>query len=92
VKVRLWGTRGSSLSRDLTLKRGVHTLAWRPPGRGRYKLRIEAQGPSGPLGVENRTIRVTLPKPKPKKKKKQEPPSRKRERDGGSDAAPRRTP
>ena len=27
-------------------------VAWRPPGRGRYRLRIEARGPSGPPGVE----------------------------------------
>jgi hypothetical protein len=91
VKVRVWGTRGLSLSRDLKVSRGVQTLAWRPPGRGRYTLRIEAQGPSGPLGVEQRTIRVTLPKPKPKKKKG-EPRSRKREHDRGWDAASRRKP
>jgi hypothetical protein len=69
VKVRVWGKRGMSLSRDLRLTRGTHTLAWRPPGRGHFKLRIEAQGPSGPTGVESRNIRITLPKPKPKKKK-----------------------
>ena len=57
VKVRLWGTRGMSLSRDLRSPRGRHALAWRPPGRGRYRLRIEAQGPSGPAGVETRSIR-----------------------------------
>jgi len=84
VKVRIWGTRGLSLTRDLKVSRGVQTLSWRPPGRGRFKLRIEAQGPSGPLGVEQRTIRVTLPKPKPKKKKKKEPPPRNREHGGDS--------
>jgi hypothetical protein len=68
VKVRLSGKRGMSLSRDLQLTRGSHTLTWRPPGRGRYTLRIEAQGPSGPKGVTTRHIRITLPKPKPKKK------------------------
>ena len=68
VKVRLWGTRGMSLSRDLRLARGRHTLTWHPPGRGRYRLRIEAQGPSGPAGVETRSIRITLPKPAKKKK------------------------
>jgi hypothetical protein len=68
VKVRVWGTRGMSLSRDLTLPRGSHTLAWHPPGRGRFRLRIEAKGPSGPAGVEQRTMKVKLPKPKPKKK------------------------
>ena len=69
VKVRVWGTRGMSLSRDLRLPRGSHTVTWRPPGRGRYRLRIEARGPSGPAGVELRTVKVKLPKPKPKKKK-----------------------
>ena len=63
-------------------------VAWRPPGRGRYRLRIEAQGPSGPLGVETRSIRVTTPKPKPKpKKKKPAPRSRRGDRDRGADDA-----
>jgi hypothetical protein len=70
VKVRISGTRGLSLSRDIHMARGARSLSWRPPGRGHYTLRITAQGPSGPLGVETRTIRVTLPKPKPKHKKK----------------------
>jgi hypothetical protein len=70
VKVRVWGKRGMSLSRDLRLTRGTHTLAWRPPGRGHYTLRIEAQGPSGPTGVDTSRIRIALPKPKPKKKAK----------------------
>jgi hypothetical protein len=68
VKVRLWGKRGLSLSRDLQLPRGPHALTWHPPGRGRYRLRIEARGPSGPAGVAQRAIRITLPKPPPKKK------------------------
>ena len=63
------------------LTRGSHSFAWRPPGRGRYRVRIEAQGPSGPVGVEERTVRVTTPaKPKKKPKKKaaprREPPSK----------------
>jgi hypothetical protein len=73
VKVRIWGTRGLSLSSDVRMSRGSRSLSWRPPGRGRYKLQITAQGPSGPLGVERRTIRVTLPKPKPKHKHKHKP-------------------
>jgi hypothetical protein len=68
VQVRISGTRGLSLSRDLRMARGVRSLSWRPPGRGHYTLRITAQGPSGPLGAESRAIRVTLPKPKPKTK------------------------
>jgi hypothetical protein len=91
VKVRLWGKRGMSLSRDLKLTRGRHSVAWKPPGRGRYRLRIEAQGPSGPLGVETRSIRVTTPKPKPKRKKEPAPRSRRGDRDRGADAASRRT-
>ena len=76
-----------SLSRDLRLARGSHSVAWKPPGRGRYRLRIEAQGPSGPLGVETRSIRVTTPpKPKPKKKKPA-PRSRRGDRDRGADDA-----
>jgi D-glucuronyl C5-epimerase C-terminus len=70
VKVRVWGTRGLSLSDDLELPRGAHQLAWTPPARGRFRLRIEAQGPSGPLGVADRSIRIVLPKPKPKRCRK----------------------
>jgi hypothetical protein len=71
VKVRVWGTRGLSVSRDFAqLPRGTHSFAWRPPGRGRFRVRIEAKGPSGPVGVETRTVRITTPaKPKPKKRK-----------------------
>lgn len=86
VKVRLWGARGMSLSRDLELTRGTHTLRWRPPGRGRYRLKVTAQGPSGPLGTETRSIRVTHPKPKKPKKKKAAPRSRRGERERGAAA------
>jgi hypothetical protein len=72
VKVRLWGSKGLRLSRDLSLPYGEHALDWTPPTRGRYKLQIEAQGPSGPAGVRAQTFRVVLPKPKPKKKKPDE--------------------
>jgi hypothetical protein len=85
VKVRVWGTRGMSVSKDFArLPRGSHSFAWRPPGRGRYRVRIEAQGPSGPVGVEQRTVRVTTPaKPKKKPKKKAE----RRERTSGRERA-----
>jgi hypothetical protein len=63
VSVRLWGAHGVSLARDLTLPHGVHVLDWTPPARGRFRLRIAARGPSGPLGVARRTLRVLLPKP-----------------------------
>ena len=48
VKVRLWREKRLTLSRDLTLPHGAHELDWTPPSRGRFELRIEAQGPSGP--------------------------------------------
>jgi hypothetical protein len=89
VKVRIWGKRGMSLSRDLQLTRGTHTVDWRPPGRGHFKLRIEARGPSGPVGVQSRNIRITLPKPKPKKKKAA-PRSKRRGHDRDAAAASRR--
>ena len=62
-----------SVSRDFAkLPRGTHTFAWRPPGRGHYTVRIEARGPSGPAGVETRTVKVKLPKPKPKREEEEE--------------------
>jgi hypothetical protein len=70
VRVRIWGTRGLSLSDNLELAHGDHALAWTPPSRGRFHVRIEAQGPSGPLGVESRNIRIVLPKPPPKRCKR----------------------
>jgi len=73
VKVRLWRGKGLTFSRDLTLPYGRHTVGWTPPSRGRFKLRIEAQGPSGPVGVKAHTLKVVLPKPKPKKRKKDKP-------------------
>jgi hypothetical protein len=68
VKVRLYDREGLAFSRDMTLPYGTHQVGWTPPKRGRYRVRIEAQGPSGPVGVKARTFRVVLPKPKPKKK------------------------
>jgi hypothetical protein len=64
VKVRITGIRGISLSHDLELAHGAHTLPWTPPSRGRFHVRIEAQGPSGPLGIAARRVDVVLPKPK----------------------------
>jgi hypothetical protein len=68
VSVRVFGKRGLTMSQDLELAHGVYTVGWTPPARGRYRVRIAAQGPSGPLGVEVRRVNVVLPKPKPKKK------------------------
>jgi hypothetical protein len=74
VQVRVWGTKGLTLSRDFSLPRGRHGVSWSPPGRGRYRLRIVARGPSGPAGVALKTIQVKLPKPKPKHKHKKKKP------------------
>jgi hypothetical protein len=68
VKVRLYDREGLAFTREMTLPYGTHQVGWTPPKRGRYRVRIEAQGPSGPVGVKARTFRVVLPKPKPKKK------------------------
>jgi hypothetical protein len=81
VKVRLWGEKGLRLSRDLSLPYGEHELDWTPPTRGRFTLRIEAQGPSGPVGVKSQTFRIVLPKPKPKKKRDEKPGKRGEDRD-----------
>jgi hypothetical protein len=83
VKVRLYDREGLAFSRAMTLPYGTHQVGWTPPTRGRYRLRIEAQGPSGPVGVKARTFRVVLPKPKPKKRKK--------ERDAERPCGPRAT-
>ena len=66
VDVRVSSRRGVSLNRRLSLQRGTHTLAWVPPARGRYRVRVTARGPSGPVGVRGEAVRVVLPKPKPK--------------------------
>jgi hypothetical protein len=70
VKVRVFDRRGVAFSRDLQLAYGAHQIAWTPPARGRFRLRIRAQGPSGPVGVAGRRIAVRLPRPEPKKAKK----------------------
>jgi D-glucuronyl C5-epimerase-like protein len=67
VTVQVFDKHGLELSRGLELPHGDHAIAWTPPTRGRFRLRIAAQGPSGPLGVSTRKIHVVLPKPKPKK-------------------------
>jgi hypothetical protein len=68
VTARVFGKHDATLASGLQLPHGVHTLVWTPPARGRYRVRISAQGPSGPLGVSTRRVEVVLPKPKPKKK------------------------
>ena len=56
VKVRVYDRKGLAFSREMTLPYGTHQVGWTPPARGRYRLRIEAQGPSGPVGVQARTL------------------------------------
>ena len=94
VTVQVLGKHDATLASGLQLPHGVHTLAWTPPTRGRYRVRIAAQGPSGPLGVSMRKVKVVLPKPKPKKKPCERP--RKAEKPvrcgpPGKRAAPQRT-
>jgi hypothetical protein len=69
VTVQVVGRQVVTLASGLELPHGAHALTWTPPARGRYRVRIAAQGPSGPLGVSTRNVKVVLPKPKPKKKK-----------------------
>jgi hypothetical protein len=66
VDVRVTDRRGVTMSRRLSLERGSHTVPWTPPARGSYRVRVVAQGPSGPRGVNSEAVRVVLPKP-PKK-------------------------
>jgi D-glucuronyl C5-epimerase-like protein len=70
VSVRVSSKNRVTFTRDLELAHGSHSVLWAPPSRGRFRIRITAQGPSGPLGVKTREVRVVLPKPKPKKKPK----------------------
>jgi D-glucuronyl C5-epimerase C-terminus len=74
VSVRVLSKHRVTFSRDLELAHGSHSVLWAPPSRGRFRIRITAQGPSGPLGVTSRNVRVVLPKPKPKPKKKRKTP------------------
>jgi len=70
VVVEVRGARGVTLRRALQLDRGRHVLGWTPRRRGRYEVRIAAQGPSGPRGVRARAVRVTAP---PQKRRRARP-------------------
>lgn len=61
VLVEVRGARGLALRRVLEVARGRHVVGWTPRLRGRYEVRIAAQGPSGPRGVRARAVRVTTP-------------------------------
>jgi hypothetical protein len=70
VDVRVSGARGGvTLDRRLSLERGSHAVAWVPPARGHYRVQVVAQGPSGPRGVSDESVRVVLPKPRHHKKR-----------------------
>jgi hypothetical protein len=63
VVVRVWSRRGTSLRLELSLPHGDHAFTWVPPRRGTFRLRIDARGPSGAPGAEQRTLRVVRPRP-----------------------------
>jgi hypothetical protein len=60
VRVRVTGARGVTVSRTMDVSRGTYTVPWTPARRGRYRVRISAQGPSGPLGVRAQTVQVRI--------------------------------
>jgi hypothetical protein len=91
VKVQLYDRKGLAYSRDMTLPYGTHQVGWTPPARGRYRLRIEAQGPSGPVGMKARSFRVVLPKPKPQKKKQRTKAKEQKQQDAASGTGQRGT-
>ena len=67
VAVRVYGPRGLVLARDLELGRGGHELAFTPPSRGEFRVRVAARGPEGRVGLADRRVQVVLPKPPPRK-------------------------
>jgi len=72
VAVSVRGPRGTALKRAVTLPRGEHRMAWLPPRRGAYRVRLTATGLGGPRRVVRRTVRV-LPPPRPKKSRRRKP-------------------
>ena len=69
MTVRVFSRRGTLLlRRQFHLYRGRHELGWVPPARGRFRVRVDAQGPSGPSGAAARELHVVLPKPHKKKR------------------------
>jgi len=49
-----------TVARDMDVSRGSYTVPWTPSRRGRYRVRISAQGPSGPVGVRAANVRVRM--------------------------------
>ena len=60
VRVRVTSAAGVTVARTMDVPRGTYTVPWTPPRRGRYRVRIQAKGPSGPLGVHAATVRVRM--------------------------------
>ncbi|HET8953400.1 MAG TPA: D-glucuronyl C5-epimerase family protein, partial [Solirubrobacteraceae bacterium] len=60
VRVRVTSARGVTVARDMDVSRGTYTVPWTPARRGHYRVRISAQGPSGPVGVRAATVRVRM--------------------------------
>jgi hypothetical protein len=60
VRVRVSGSRGVSMTREMSVSRGTYTVPWTPPRRGRYRVLIAAKGPSGPTGVRSETVSVRM--------------------------------
>jgi hypothetical protein len=90
VAVRVYGPHGLVLARDLELGRGGHELAFTPPSRGRFRVRLSARGPEGRVGFADRRVRVVLPKPPPRRltadgHKPRKPPERLRGAVGGGE-------
>ena len=60
VRVRVSSAGGVTVARDMDVARGTYSVPWTPRRSGRYRVRIAAQGPSGPLGVRSQTVRVRI--------------------------------
>ena len=60
VRVRVTGSRGVAMTRDMSVTRGAHTVPWTPARKGRYRVLIAAKGPSGPTGVRSETVVVRI--------------------------------
>lgn len=58
VTVAVAARRGRLLVRRLQLPRGVHTVGWWPPRRGRYRVTVSAVGLSGHRAARSRTVVV----------------------------------
>ena len=60
MRVRVTSRAGVAVTRSMDVSRGSYTVPWTPKRRGRYRVVIAAQGPSGPLGVRSETVQVRI--------------------------------